>query len=42
MIAPATAEEEHKAELQQPVEADVGDTPLGDVQGEDFTTADLD
>ena len=42
LIAPDSAEEEHAAELAQPVEADVGDTPLGDVIGEDFTTEDLD
>jgi DNA-directed RNA polymerase subunit beta' len=31
LIAPATAAEEHAAELRQPVEADLGDDPLGEV-----------
>ena len=41
LIAPKTAAEEHAAELRQPVEATVGDDPLGAVQGDDFTTEDL-
>ncbi|MET0370106.1 MAG: DNA-directed RNA polymerase subunit beta' [Sphingobium sp.] len=42
LIAPATAAEEHAAELAQGPEAAIGDDPLGKVQGEDFTTQDLD
>ncbi|MBB4641406.1 DNA-directed RNA polymerase subunit beta' [Rhizorhapis suberifaciens] len=42
LIAPLTAEEEHVAELQQGPEAAIGDDPLAAVQGEDFTTEDLD
>jgi DNA-directed RNA polymerase subunit beta' len=42
LIAPQTAEEEHQAELAQGPEAAIGDDPLGAVQGEDFTTSDLD
>jgi DNA-directed RNA polymerase subunit beta' len=42
IIAPQTAAEEHEAELQQGPEAAIGDDPLGAVQGEDFTTEDLD
>ncbi|HJS11188.1 DNA-directed RNA polymerase subunit beta' [Sphingopyxis sp.] len=41
LIAPATAAEEHKAELAQGPEAAIGDDPLGKVQGEDFTTDDV-
>ncbi len=40
LIAPQSAAEEHAAELAQPDAAAMGDTPLGDVQGEDFTTED--
>ncbi|HEX7857099.1 MAG TPA: DNA-directed RNA polymerase subunit beta' [Sphingobium sp.] len=42
LVAPQTAAEEHAAELRQPAEAAMGDDPLGRVQGEDFTTEDLD
>ncbi|RVT40754.1 DNA-directed RNA polymerase subunit beta' [Sphingobium algorifonticola] len=42
LIAPQTAAEEHAAELQQGPEAAIGDDPLGAVQGEDFTTSDMD
>ncbi|MPT47227.1 MAG: DNA-directed RNA polymerase subunit beta' [Sphingobium sp.] len=42
LIAPKTAAEEHAAELKQPIEATTGDDPLGKVQGDDFTTEDLD
>ncbi|WP_380875262.1 DNA-directed RNA polymerase subunit beta' [Sphingomonas sp. DBB INV C78] len=42
LVAPATAAEEHAAELVRPVEDDTGDDPLGAVVGEDFTTEDLD
>jgi len=38
LIAPKTAEEEHKAELAQPVEADTGDDPLAAVTGETHGT----
>ncbi|HWW58580.1 MAG TPA: DNA-directed RNA polymerase subunit beta', partial [Sphingopyxis sp.] len=41
LIAPATAAEEHEAELAQGPEAAIGDDPLGKVQGEDFTTDDV-
>ena len=41
LVAPQTAAEEHAAELIQPVEADTGNDPLGEVVGEDFTTNDL-
>ncbi len=41
LVAPQTAAEEHEAELRQPVEAAIGDDPLGKVQGEDFTTEDM-
>lgn len=41
LIAPATAAEEHEAELAQGPEAALGDDPLGKVQGEDFTTDDV-
>ena len=41
LIAPATAAEEHAAELAQGPEAAIGDDPLGKVQGEDFTTDDV-
>src|SRR3546814_799735 len=39
---PHEAGEEHSAELQQVPEAAIGDEPLAVVQGEDFTTEDLD
>ncbi|MET0365789.1 MAG: DNA-directed RNA polymerase subunit beta', partial [Sphingobium sp.] len=42
LVAPQSAAEEHAAELRQPAEAAMGDDPLGRVQGEDFTTEDLD
>ena len=42
LVAPETAAEEHAAELKEPVEAAIGDDPLGKVQGDDFTTDDLD
>ncbi|HEX7822907.1 MAG TPA: DNA-directed RNA polymerase subunit beta' [Sphingobium sp.] len=42
LVAPKTAAEEHAAELRQPVEAAIGDDVLGKIQGEDFTTEDLD
>ncbi|HTH28809.1 MAG TPA: DNA-directed RNA polymerase subunit beta', partial [Sphingobium sp.] len=42
LVAPQTADEEHAAELRQPAEAAIGDDPLGNIQGEDFTTEDLD
>jgi DNA-directed RNA polymerase subunit beta' len=42
LVAPQTAAEEHAAELLQPAEAAIGDDPLGNIQGEDFTTEDLD
>ncbi|ALJ13911.1 DNA-directed RNA polymerase subunit beta' [Sphingopyxis macrogoltabida] len=41
LIAPATAADEHAAELAQGPEAAIGDDPLGKVQGEDFTTDDV-
>ncbi|MBL8649993.1 MAG: DNA-directed RNA polymerase subunit beta' [Sphingopyxis sp.] len=41
LIAPATAAEEHAAELAQGPEAAIGDDPLGKVQGEDFTSDDV-
>ncbi|CAH0350540.1 DNA-directed RNA polymerase subunit beta' [Sphingobium sp. CECT 9361] len=41
LIAPQTAAEEHAAELQQGPEAAIGDDPLGAVQGEEFTTSDM-
>jgi DNA-directed RNA polymerase subunit beta' len=41
LIAPATAAEEHEAELAQGPEAALGDDPLGKVQGEDFTSDDV-
>jgi DNA-directed RNA polymerase subunit beta' len=41
LVAPATAAEEHAAELRQPIEADTGDDPLGAVVGEHFTTDDV-
>jgi DNA-directed RNA polymerase subunit beta' len=41
LVAPQTAAEEHAAELREPPEAAIGDDPLGAVQGEDFTTEDL-
>ena len=42
LVAPRTAAEEHEYELKQGPEAAIGDDPLGKVQGEDFTTQDLD
>ena len=42
LIAPKTAAQEHAAELAQGPEAAIGDDPLASVQGEDFTTQDLD
>jgi DNA-directed RNA polymerase subunit beta' len=42
LVAPKTAAEEHAAELRQPAEAAMGDDVLGKVQGEEFTTEDLD
>ncbi|HEY9580745.1 MAG TPA: DNA-directed RNA polymerase subunit beta' [Rhizorhapis sp.] len=42
IIVPHDAAEEHAAELQQGPEAAIGDDPLAVVQGEDFTTEDLD
>ncbi|ALR21928.1 DNA-directed RNA polymerase subunit beta' [Sphingobium baderi] len=42
LIAPKTAAQEHAAELAQGAEAAIGDDPLGAVQGEDFTTQDMD
>ncbi|MBN8846009.1 MAG: DNA-directed RNA polymerase subunit beta' [Sphingomonadales bacterium] len=41
LIAPASAADEHAAELAQGPEAAIGDDPLGAVQGEDFTTDDV-
>ena len=41
LIAPASAAAEHAAELAQGPEAAMGDDPLGKVQGDDFTTADV-
>jgi len=41
LIAPATAADEHAAELAQGPEAAIGDDPLGAVQGEDFTTENM-
>ena len=41
LIAPATAAEEHEAELAQGPEAALGDDPLGKMQGEDFTSDDV-
>ncbi|MBL9071528.1 MAG: DNA-directed RNA polymerase subunit beta' [Sphingopyxis sp.] len=41
LIAPASAADEHAAELAQGPEAAIGDDPLGKVQGEDFTTDDV-
>ena len=41
LIAPKTAAEEHAAELRQGPEAAIGDDPLAVVQGEDFTTEDM-
>lgn len=41
LIAPATAAEEHAAELAQGPEAAIGDDPLGKVQGEDFTAGEV-
>ncbi|MGE4322084.1 MAG: DNA-directed RNA polymerase subunit beta' [Sphingobium sp.] len=41
LIAPRSAAEEHAAELAQGPEAAIGDDPLGSVQGEDFTTQDV-
>jgi DNA-directed RNA polymerase subunit beta' len=41
LIAPASAAAEHAAELAQGPEAAIGDDPLGAVQGEDFTTSDM-
>jgi len=38
LIAPKTAAEEHAAELRQPVEADLGDDPLGEIVGETHGT----
>ncbi len=37
LIAAATAEEEHAAELAQGPEAAIGDDPLGAVQGRDMS-----
>ncbi len=42
LIAPQTAAEEHEYELKQGPEAAIGDDPLAKVQGEDFTTEDMD
>jgi len=42
LIAPETAAEEHAAELAQGAEAAIGNDPLAAVQGDDFTTQDLD
>ncbi|KEQ53957.1 DNA-directed RNA polymerase subunit beta' [Sphingobium chlorophenolicum] len=41
LIAPKTAAEEHAAELRQGPEAAIGDDPLAAVQGEHFTTEDM-
>ncbi|TNF03573.1 MAG: DNA-directed RNA polymerase subunit beta' [Sphingomonadales bacterium] len=41
LVAPQTAAEEHEYELKQGAEAAIGDDPLGKVQGEDFTTEDM-
>ncbi|UZW57288.1 DNA-directed RNA polymerase subunit beta' [Sphingobium sp. JS3065] len=41
LIAPKTAAQEHAAELAQGPEAAIGDDPLAVVQGEDFTTEDM-
>ncbi|MCP5398494.1 MAG: DNA-directed RNA polymerase subunit beta' [Sphingobium sp.] len=41
LVAPQTAAEEHEFELKQGAEAAIGDDPLGKVQGEDFTTEDM-
>ncbi|MFZ5707397.1 MAG: DNA-directed RNA polymerase subunit beta' [Pseudomonadota bacterium] len=38
LIAPQSAAEEHAAELRQPVQADLGDDPLGEVVGETHGT----
>ena len=42
LIAPQSAAEEHEYELKQGPEAAIGDDPLAKVQGEDFTTEDMD
>jgi len=42
LVAPRSAAEEREYELKQGPEAAIGDDPLGKVQGEDFTTEDLD
>ncbi len=42
LVAPQSAAEEHAAELAEGPEAAIGDDPLAKVQGEDFTTEDLD
>jgi len=42
LVAPQSAAEEHAAELREGPEAAIGDDPLAKVQGEDFTTEDLD
>ena len=42
LVAPLTAAEEHAAELREGPEAAIGDDPLAKVQGEDFTTEDMD
>jgi DNA-directed RNA polymerase subunit beta' len=41
LTAPTSAAEEHAAELAQGPEAAMGDTPLGAVQGDDFTADDV-
>ena len=41
IIAPRTAAEEHAAELRQPVEADTGDDPLGEVVHTPETVEDM-
>jgi DNA-directed RNA polymerase subunit beta' len=41
LIAPQSAAEEHAYELRQGPEAAIGDDPLAKVQGDDFTTEDV-
>jgi DNA-directed RNA polymerase subunit beta' len=41
LIAPKSAAEEHAAELAQGPEAAIGNDPLAAIQGEDFTTQDM-
>jgi DNA-directed RNA polymerase subunit beta' len=41
LIAPASAAEEHAAELRSPIENDTGNDPLAEVVGESFTADDV-